>query len=361
MREASRSTWLKSVSRGMLVQFVMRGVGLREWSEALAEAERYGDLLFTEGDATMPSSFSESSRVSRGALLSQFLWLECAARAFASSAFIGTVDDDVWLHTPGMERMLDGIFAATPETSMYIGKMMAASWREDLELVTNVVGSSGRHVSNCSRNGPVLGPFNFATRASFVTSKLSSLVTTTSHKEHVLMMAYRTEDDEARKKQTQKEKQATRPDHVRGDTWLGLSLSKLHAGPSIHPIANIDLGWDHFQDRWGLKARRTTLIWCSAGIDQEFMRRVTFLQSWSEGNHCDNAPLVICNNTDILTPLSCSGEPWKKCELPSVDHWKELRTAGVTGWAAGYKCKTDLIDLFPQMMSSINDNKTSSP
>ena len=353
LRAGTRASWLRSIPEGVKARFVLRGVGMPSGAadEALDEAERHGDMLFLAGLATLPFADKLIVQLSRGALLSQFLWLECADRAFRSSRFIGTVDDDVWLHLPGIVLQLSGVLAsAHAGQPAYIGHMGIASWREDLNLLANIgYGGAGLFHPNCTRQTAIVGPFSFASRVSFVSSQLVGLVVNDATRAQAMMLAYRDQDDSETVNAHIAEPVSRRPMYLRGDAWLGLALAtKLRAGPDVHPIIYVTLGWDFFQDHYGLKTRRTNLIWGAAAQDGEFPRRAATLQAWHEVNHCDNPAILLCNSSlqDNSRILGCAHEFFTRCQVPSIEHWKEYNKIA-PGWFAGFKCKSDTIDLYP--------------
>ena len=128
-RVGSRESWLKwpNVCRSgcaLTVRFVVRAGGALpaavDW--LLAQEERaHGDMLRVD----VPWN---ETRL-RGPVLSVAAWFAHAVVRFASATFLAKMDDDAYVHTPGLEALLRQVRAAAPSAErVYLGPMSWFHW-----------------------------------------------------------------------------------------------------------------------------------------------------------------------------------------------------------------------------------------
>ena len=184
-RMAQRHSWMRwpNVGHGdghtVCGSFVVRaGDAPRGVATALLrEADVHGDMLLARSIA-----FNES-RV-RGPIMSLAWWLLYAEHALPHAQFIGKLDDDAYLHSPDLERLLRlSHMQLGPSANVYIGVLTWYHWYEKLFDNTRhawnykqavgvgawcrrnplrVAGACGASPGEMGECGACVGPFAFA-------------------------------------------------------------------------------------------------------------------------------------------------------------------------------------------------------
>ena len=98
MRSAIRGSWLGSMSPSFAAHFVLRGRDMRNAATLNGEAAEHRDMLFLNASSLLGRT--------AGPLMSLVSWFGCSLRAFPKVTFVGKCDDDMWMHTLGMESLL---------------------------------------------------------------------------------------------------------------------------------------------------------------------------------------------------------------------------------------------------------------
>ena len=98
MRSAIRNSWLSSMSPSFAAHFVLRGRDMWNAATVNGEAAEHRDMLFLNASSLLGRT--------AGPLMSLVSWFGCSLRAFPKVHFVGKCDDDMWMHTFGMESLL---------------------------------------------------------------------------------------------------------------------------------------------------------------------------------------------------------------------------------------------------------------
>jgi hypothetical protein len=123
-RAASRASWLRwenvGPGRAFSVHFVVRAQDAPSWIDRLLAEEHasHGDVL------RVAVPWNESRL--RGPVLSVAAWLSYAVKELSSARFVAKLDDDAYLHAPGLETVVRAALSAAPNPDrIYMGPM---SW-----------------------------------------------------------------------------------------------------------------------------------------------------------------------------------------------------------------------------------------
>ena len=170
-RSILRVTWMSLLSNGSCAHFVVRTAGapVRVDRLLVAEQREHGDVLRVD----VP--WNETRM--RGPVLTLASWLRYAATRLPSVRFVAKVDDDSYLHAPGLARLLQNAVEGTaPHARTYIGTLTWYSWYAQQwdrcgfgwtwqgsdamgKFCRNTTWAAARCAGGC---GPAVGPFPFA-------------------------------------------------------------------------------------------------------------------------------------------------------------------------------------------------------
>lgn len=167
LRNAIRATWLVDLPRSFAARFVVRGGSDLSGTDALRdEAGRHGDVTFVRARSDLLRE--------NGALLSLFLWLQCALTVYPAARFVGKADDDVWLQPSGWLSLLATAEARGGGGGLYIGSMEGYHWQVNDRAPVgwrNFPLSVPCRRTVDERRQPLHGPFPFAKGAVFWVSR----------------------------------------------------------------------------------------------------------------------------------------------------------------------------------------------
>lgn len=124
-----RSTWLQYPNVGVSVRFLIRSRNAPPTvARALAlENKTHNDILGLDSIAWNETRL-------RGPVLCLAAWLRYAAAALPHARFVAKVDDDTYIHTPQLERMLRAVLVQSSAESgrVYMGVL---NWCGNLILL----------------------------------------------------------------------------------------------------------------------------------------------------------------------------------------------------------------------------------
>jgi hypothetical protein len=174
-RAVLRGTWMSLLrepeAADVCAAFVVRARSAPRRLHGLlaAEEQRHGDILRVD----VP--WNETRK--RGPVLTLAAWLRYAAERLGSSHFVAKVDDDSYVHAPGLAQFLRShVASATPHERVYLGTLTWYSWFPNKwdrcgfgwtwrgsdamgQLCRNATWAAARCVDGC---GSAIGPFPFA-------------------------------------------------------------------------------------------------------------------------------------------------------------------------------------------------------
>ena len=340
-RAACRGSWLRypnvGAGKAITVSFVVRSLGVPAQIDQLLRLEQaaHSDIL----RVNVPWN---ETRL-RGPVLSVAAWLAYATRHLASARFIAKLDDDAYMHTPELEKLLRESLrvAPTPER-IYFGPMSWFHWyptifeRSGFGWSYTMAWSLGSHCRNvttaeerCKHQGcgKCVGPFPFA-------SGFLAVLSTPLAAELLAMDSTNAvrDDDLSRLRQVRRLPTRTGGVQVKvmEDIWLGSLLFRSDAarGPITYVALSEKDDKTLVSDGWGLKVSKLAVIVHVKNHQKgKQLERFLAVDDFLKGKRCEARLAVSCGGgcrsfltdgeNDNLEKMSTSGFNIRGERVPS--------------------------------------------
>ena len=161
-RAILRATWLSVVSEEAVTRFIVRARGAPPsvCRRLQGEAAAFGDTLLLRGVA-----YNETNL--RGPVLTLIEWIDYAARRLPLARFVAKVDDDVYVHAPGVVAMLQRLSPSLRHKRVLAGPLAWHGWSARQWQACGFgwrYQGAARSLEDCRRSNSTsyAGPFPFA-------------------------------------------------------------------------------------------------------------------------------------------------------------------------------------------------------
>lgn len=349
-RTSLRESWVRSPlvgpGRPIGVQFVIRARNAPKSVSRLLSAEHqlHGDVL------RIDVPWNETRL--RGPVLSVYAWLGHATRAHRTAPFVAKLDDDVWLHAPGIESALRLALASVPDPRrIYLGVMSYFHWypaifeRSGYGYRYSEAYEMGRGCRNLSLAearcqhrgcGACVGPFPFPAGFLIV---YSTPLAAELHASSIM----RSDVSRLRSLERLPTRAGREQVKVMEDVWLG---SLWYRSPPKQPIAYVGLADTGnptlSSDFYGLRSTRGSLI---VHIKGKQLERFLAVDAWRNARNCTPSLALDCQARGCDTFIS----PWemskmqRQMRLRLGDWWRPALGrspfCAAAGGAAGRYCR----------------------